>query len=230
MLQRIRDAVSFLFKDKAAYWTALFTAVLTFFTYKLVEVSTVTNDTARATQRAFISFAGISAGAGMVSNDRKAKISQEVLLNWTNSGTTPARNAVTNGNGDAWPSALPDGFNFPDLPTSAKQPITLGPKEISGIHAIIPINDFRTAWEGKSHLYVWGWIVYDDIFPGDPPRLTEFCAEMVQITIPQDKTAADFAETPNMPMGWNVTRCKEHNCYDTDCKDYSERVKTARAQ
>src|SRR6266850_4791453 len=57
-----------------------------------------------------------------------------------------------------------------------------------------------------------------------PPRLTEFCTEMIHITIPQSKTADDFTD-PNMPMAWTLDRCKEHNCYDTDCKDYSERVK-----
>jgi hypothetical protein len=222
MFERIKGTLR-----SAAFWTTIFTGILTFFTYKLYEVSKATNDTARATQRAFVNFAGLSAGVGVSSADRKAKTHQEVLINWTNTGATPARNAVTNGNGDAWPSVLPQGYDFPDLPTSGKQQITLGAKETNGIHALIPIVAFRTTWEGKSHLYLWGWIVYDDVFPGDPPRLTEFCAEMIQITIPQEKTAADFAD-PNMPMRWNVSRCQEHNCYDTDCKDYSERVKQGR--
>ncbi|SRR5260370_476586 len=222
MLERIKRVLI-----NAAFWTAIFTGVLTFFTYKLYDVSKATNDTARATQRAFVNFAGLGAGVTMSSPDRKVKTHQEVLLNWSNTGATPARNAVTNGNGDVWPSVLPQGFDFPDLPTSSKQPISLGAKETNGIRAIIPINDFRTTWEGKSHLYLWGWIVYDDVFPGDPPRLTEFCTEMVQITIPQNKTATDFTD-PTMPMGWNLSRCKEHNCYDTDCKDYSERLKQAR--
>jgi len=169
MPQWMRSALNFLFKDTAAAWTAVFTLLLTFFTYELVKVSKETDDTARATQRALISFSGIGAGVTMSSADRKVKTHQEVLLNWTNSGTTPARNAMTNGNGDAWPSALPQGYDFPDLPTSPLQPITLGPKETNGIRALIPINDFRTTWEGKSHLYVWAWIVYDDVFPGDPP-------------------------------------------------------------
>lgn len=228
-IQWIRQAANFLFAGRAGFWTAVFTGLLTFFTYELVNVSKQTDETARATQRALISFAGINGGVTISTADRKVRTHQEVLLNWTNSGTTPARNAKTSASGDAWPSVLPVGFDFPDLPSSGMQPITLGPKETNGIRALIPINDFRTTWEGKSHLYLWAWVVYDDVFPGDPPRLTEFCTEMIQISIPQDKTADDFTN-PNMPMAWNTSRCPEHNCYDTDCKDYPERVKQARGR
>ena len=143
------------FKDRSAAWTAVFTGVLTFFTYKLYEVARITDENARATQRAFVSFAGIGAGVGLGSPDHKTRLGQEVLVNWTNSGTTPARNAVTAAFGDAWPSELPSGFNFPTQKT-IKQGITLGPKETAGVRAYVPIIDFASAWEGKSHVYVWG--------------------------------------------------------------------------
>jgi hypothetical protein len=126
--------------------------------------------------------------------------------------------------------STPQGFDFPDLPVSTKQAITLGPKETNGLRANVPINAFRTQWEGKSRLYAWGWVVYDDIFPDDSPQLTEFCVKIVQVTIPQYKTANDFSEDPNMLMGWNINRCQQHNCNDGDCKDYPERVKAARAK
>jgi hypothetical protein len=70
----------------------------------------------------------------------------------------------------------------------------------------------------------FGWVVYDDIFPGDPPRLTEFCTEMIQITIPFD---ADIADAKTR-LTWNIMSCSEHNCYDEECKDYAERIKEAR--
>ncbi len=214
------------FKDKSPAWTAIFTGILTVFTYMVYRVTDRTDETARATQRAFLNFAGIGRGVAVVSDDPKTKSHQEILLNWHNSGTTPARNAIANVSGQPWPSELPQGFAFQDLNPAARQPIAVGPKEISGVRVIVPIEDLRSSWEGKSRLFFWGWVVYDDIFPDDPSRLTEFCAEMIQIGIPRDKDIADRT----VPIVWNFTRCKEHNCYDQDCADYSARVKEARGK
>ncbi len=216
------------FKDRSAAWTAIFTGVLVFFTYKLYQVTDRADDTTRATQRAFVSFSGIAAGVSLVSPDSKTKTAQEILVNWTNSGNTPARNAMTKANGNAWPGPgeLPQGYDFPDSTPGSKQPITLGPRETSGIRAVVPIEYFRTAREGKSRLYIWGWIVYDDVFSSDLSHLTEFCTEMIHIAIPSDKDIAD----PNAPLAWITGSCKEGNCTDQDCKDYSTRIKEARAK
>jgi hypothetical protein len=213
-------------ENKAAAWQAGCAIALVVITFLLYRVSDSTNETTKATQRAVVGFSGISGGVTMTSADFKVKTAQEVLLNWTNSGSTRAANAITNGSGDVWPTALPQGYNFPDLPTSHRQPITLGPRESSGVRALIPIEDFRTTREGKSHLFAWGWIVYDDVFSGSPTHLTEFCVEMIQITIPFGKEITD----PNAPLVWNVERCAEHNCYDQECSDYSARVKDARGK
>jgi hypothetical protein len=214
------------FRDRSAAWTAIFTGVLVFFTYKLYQVADRSDETNRVTQRAFVSFTGVGGGVGMVSADRKARTAQEIILNWTNSGNTPARKAITRASGNIWPGELPQGYDFPDLPGGNKEPITLGPRASAGVRAIVPINYFRDTREGKARLYVWGWIVYDDVFSSDP-HLTEFCTELVQITVQQDAT--DISD-PKTPFGWNTASCKEGNCTDQDCRDYSARIHEARAK
>ena len=80
-----------------------------------------------------------------------------------------------------------------------------------------------------------------------PDRLTEFCVELTHLTVtmlsptPQatdkkdiQKNTGGSAETvnPESPnailAGFQWQECPTHNCYDEDCKDYAERVKSAR--
>ena len=145
---------------------------------------------------------------------------------WVNSGTTPARNAVTRANLQLWPldpNAL-DGFDFHDLSIGAVVPIAIGPKGTGTATLVAPTNLFASQRESKGRLISWGWVVYSDVFDGDPDRLTEYCTEIYEIAIPPDKEITD----PTTPIGWHLQTCKQHNCYDQDCSDYAERVKEAR--
>src|SRR6266478_4711972 len=198
-------------KGKSTAWQAISAVIMAVVTILLWRVGSATNELAQATQRALISFAGTGPGPSMTSQDHKIRLSQEVLFNWSNSGTTQARNAITTISGEAWPTELPQEFDFPDLQGSQIQTIAIGPKEIDSVRAQIPINQIATTWEGKSHLYAWGWIVYDDVFR-TPPHLTEFCVEFMQITIPGGKSSSEFPD-PSMNFGWNIQKCKQHNCY-----------------
>jgi len=216
-------------KGKSAAWQAISAVIMAVVTIMLYRVGSDTNELSRATQKALISFAGIGAGPVLTSPDRKARVAQEFLFNWTNSGTTQARNAVTAISGDTWPSELPKGFDFPDLPGNQPQSIAIGPRDTTGVRIDIPTNKLIPTWEGKAHLYVWGWVVYDDVFRTDT-HLTEFCIEVIQIApIGPGKTGADLSD-PNTPFSWNIQKCKDHNCYDDDCKDYSARIKQSRTQ
>jgi len=213
------------FRERSPAWTAIFTGVLVFFTFKLYQVAERSDETSRATQRAFIGFSGIGSGVGLTTPDRKLKNGQEIYINWTNSGTTPAKNAVTNVNGEPWPVGTDlSGFDFHDLNPTAKQPLMIGPKEMSGVRALIPLDLLRNQREGKARVFFWGWIVYDDIFPGDPPRLTEFCTEMIQVAV--SSFEKDISDPSNL-LTWNTQRCPQHNCYDEGCQDYSARIKEA---
>jgi hypothetical protein len=59
------DFYRLFFQGRAAIWTAVFTGVLTIFTYKMYEVSRIANDTTRSSERAFVSFAGLGIGPRM---------------------------------------------------------------------------------------------------------------------------------------------------------------------
>jgi hypothetical protein len=80
------------------------------------------------TQRAFLSFSGILPSVSLTGSDGK-RIATEVAVKWTNSGTTPADQAVTRVNAQLWASELPDGFDFKDLPLPGAGivPLAIGP-------------------------------------------------------------------------------------------------------
>jgi hypothetical protein len=219
------------FKGKSAAWTAVFTGVLVVFTFLMYRVADETNETSRTTQRAFMNFAASTAGVRYSKSGDM--VSQEVLLNWANSGTTPAKDAVSRVSVQAWRTDLPDGFAFPDVGDSQRVMLTFGPKDVTGIPVAVPLQDLRDAWEGKAKIFFWGWIVYRDIFPDSPERLTQFCTQMHQLTIfPGDNTprpvTANHIGRSDVNLGWKVKPCPVHNCYDEDCPDYAERIKHAR--
>jgi hypothetical protein len=226
------------FVGKSAAWTAVFTGVLTVFTVKMYQVSSLTNETVRSAERASLSFANI--GLGVRLNDAKQGwTAQELSLNWTNTGNTPATDAVIQANGQPWPTDLPKGFEFPLLPE--KTTAVVGPKGFYGTNVQVGKDILASAWHAKSRLFFWGAVVYKDAFPGDPDRLSEFCVEMTHITIgsmqpnipsapPQIPTTISIDDQGAAIIGAQWQTCREHNCYDEGCKDYATRVKEARTQ
>ena len=72
----------------------------------------------------------------------------------------------------------------------------------------------------KSHLFIWGWVTYKDIFVGTPTHLSEFCVELASM-----KATKPDVSDPTADLTWLTATCKTHNCYDQDCSDYKERIK-----
>jgi hypothetical protein len=226
------------FVGKAAAWTAVFTGVLTVFTVKMYQVSRLATETTQSAERASLSFNNLGLGARL--NDVKQNWSgQEISLNWGNTGNTPATDAVMQSNSQPWPTDLPKGFEFPLLP--AKITSVVGPKGLYGTIVQVPKDTLVATWHGKSRLFFWGAVVYKDVFPDDPDRLSEFCVEMTHITVgsmqpniqatpPQIPTPISIDDLPATIVGAQWQACREHNCYDEGCKDYAERVKEARTQ
>jgi hypothetical protein len=218
-------------------WTAIFTGVLSVLTVLTYQVTQISSETARATDRAFLNFAGPTLGVRLV-DPGGVWGGYEIGLNWNNSGNTPTRWAVIRANGQIWPGDLPAGFNFPL--TQDRTVTVLGPKAVYGTTVTAPRNLWVQAWHG-ARFFVWGSVLYKDIFPKDPERLTEFCAEIYHITAgtppqppaPQGTRAIltpppatvniEDPQTPIVGFQWKV--CLEHSCYDGDCKDYADRRK-----
>jgi hypothetical protein len=107
------------FRGKAAAWTGVFTAVLTWSSVKLMQLQQTYVDTTVASQRAFISFEPtLPIPAGKALDDKSYKVvSILVPLGWTNSGTTPTKIAVSY---EKFYQSIPDlasSFDFKDLRT-----------------------------------------------------------------------------------------------------------------
>jgi hypothetical protein len=235
MWQRIWNT---LFAQKAAAWTAVFTAVLTAFTYLLYQVSQQANDNSKEQARGFVNFAGLSIGPRF--NDPQGKwVSQEIAITWANSGSTAAKAAVFKVNAKPFLDDLPTGYDFP-LPSEKTEGV-VPPKGTYAVNVQIPSSNLIDEWSNKGvRIFVWGSVLYKDIFPNDPERLTEFCTEITHVT-------AGFTNQPKVIAGqppasprlgdpdvaivqFQFQACTRgaHTCYDEDCKDYSERVKDMR--
>jgi len=235
----IRNTFLFFFgPNRAGLWTAIFSGILAYFTYQLVQVSQVTNDTSRSSQRAFISFNGLANGARMVGGIAPAAngewIGQQIFLGLVNSGNTPAGTAVIQTGIHDWPEDLPKGYQFPL--DADKTQAAIGPKAPYAVDRVIARSALQGYWRQKTRIFIWGDVLYRDIFKGDPERLTEFCIEITHLTIGWNTTPAKGLpaaptdiDTPNVGLaGFQWQACKEHNCYDEDCSDYSERIKDMR--
>jgi hypothetical protein len=240
---------NFLFRGKSAAWTAIFTGVLTAFTYMMYQVSNTTSEIQRSSERAFLTFAGPENGARMVNGNFLAPdapwTSQEVALVWANNGETPARSAVVKVGSNAFYPDIPEQFDFPL--NDSKIYMVVGPKSAYGTNILIPKDEIVDVWHVKKRLFVWGTAVYRDVFPKSPDRLTEFCVELTHLTVgfippspptstivqPNAKDAPPPAAAPPQNVdspqaflqGFQSQQCRAHNCYDEDCPDYKDRVK-----
>ena len=209
---------NYLFVNKANMWIAIFTCVFTLFTGLLAYIAHETDETNKVSQRAFISYQG-TGGSKILTQDGSAIASVQVLVLWQNGGNTPTRTAFTRVNWQPFFPDLPDNFAFHDIGDAETRPFVVGPKASSTIAIVVPISAFSDAKERKNRLFMWGWTTYRDSFKKSPPRLTEFCSEIVNI----GSTKPSLTD-PTGELTWQATTCKTHNCYDEDCEDYQSKT------
>jgi hypothetical protein len=171
-----------------------------------------------------------------------AWIGQEIALLWINGGNTAARDAVIQTNAAPFFPDIPEGYTFPlALP---KTKVVIGPKGTYGTNIIVSKDVIADYWHSKKRIFIWGDVVYKDVFFEQPDRLTEFCVELTHLAVnqlaPSTGPAGKILPTITAPQQTDVERasaalaafqwqqCPEHNCYDEDCKDYSARIKEMR--
>jgi hypothetical protein len=207
------------FRGKSAAWVSVFTLALVVFTYLLYRVADRTEEASRASQRAFVSFVGTS-GTKILDPTGKKVVGLQMYARWENSGTTPAKDAVSFVNWQPWPYELPAGFDFGDLVHVDRIHFVIGARGEGTIPFNIPIEEVEQVRNGKAHLYVWGWVTYHDVFPGTSTRLTEFCGEFTNITT----SLSDITDSTTN-IGWQMSVCKVHNCFDEECQDFKVRSK-----
>jgi hypothetical protein len=205
---------------KSAVWTAIFTGLLTLFTFFLYQVSNRTNETAVATQRAFITSTGVGAVSKVTDVDGKKIAGYTFNVAWVNSGSTPAKTVTMQNNLAVWPSVPDSGMDFNSLPQAEKKSFVFGPKQGTALAAgSVSLSDLESALAGRAHVFAWGWVVYHDIFPDTPTRLTEYCIDVLN----PRWSKSDHSESSGDVMV-DTPPCKVHNCYDDECPDYKKRT------
>jgi hypothetical protein len=105
---------------------------------------------------------------------------------WKNSGQTPTRNARVNWGVRIGKDRLPADFDYPEgnvAEETAPMPgrITLGAGETRfGVGPFVDVHDMAAVDEGKTRIFVWGWLEYNDGFPDTPRRRSEFCVQILK--------------------------------------------------
>jgi hypothetical protein len=210
------------FKNKAAAWTALFTLVLAVFSYLLLQANNDATQNSIATQRAFITYAGsfFEKVAADPTNPKSSVSGYRIHVPMGNGGTTATRYSAYEmaiGAGDSDPSEETD---FDALPQSERNIFIFGPRQLyDGQGAFIQMADLEAVAQNRKHMFVWGWVVYRDVFNATPVRLSELC---LTITNPIWTNSDHTKLTTEMRA--TTLPCKTHYCYDNDCRDYSKRI------
>jgi hypothetical protein len=179
------------------------------------EAASVARDALISVQRAFVSFGQNLLLETIADNSDRPKIATfdfRPLLE--NSGTTPTRNLRHHFNFLWIPSALPDGFDFPDMSNDPSVPFLLGPKAtMSGALMHVPTSTLLLVRDKGFHLYFWGWAMYQDVFKKTPVHVTLFCTEFTNFQ--GDPTRP--TPTGAVPIHANYISCPHHNCHDEEC-------------
>lgn len=90
-----------------------------------------------------------------------------------NGGQTPAVNTTINVSCAEQHIPLADDFDFPNSDVFGHG--LIGPNsEIFSPSIFVQAQKLETETAGRTWLF-WGWVEYDDIFPGSPRHRTEFC-------------------------------------------------------
>lgn len=88
------------------------------------------------------------------------------------------------------------------------QVVSIGPgSEIWGDPQEFHLVNIQHVQQGTEHIYIWGWVDYDDIFDGTERHRTEFCFELMIVGNP----------AANNPANISTRTYRAHNGTDTEC-------------
>jgi hypothetical protein len=117
----------------------------------------------------------------------------QILPQWENSGSTPAKKAKNYANWKTFIGEIPHDYSYPDigengnpLPSPGEGvEFFIGPKSLKYADILkVPLSTMEAVRAHFQRLFVWGWITYDDEF-GQNHR-TEVCNEVVVTGIDQE--------------------------------------------
>lgn len=139
----------------------------------------VTEISAERQSRAYIAI-GQPIWKTLMAEDLKKINGFSYSILWENCGTTPARRCRSHAYQESFDGRIPDDFDYPDKPVDrVSEKSHIGPKKDYQSIVGVSVADAQAAERGEKHIFVWGWIEYDDIFPGTPRHRTEVCVELI---------------------------------------------------
>ena len=142
-----------------------------------------------------------------------------------NSGNTPTKNmlVVTRCAQSFEPLVDPSKIEKTNLLYSSQtvdfRKMVFGPKQIAngGFCAISAMNALFSFIPGDIHLYVYGNLIYQDIFDERTVHVTQFCFDNLSFSL------GGSADEPTMSAF--TMACRVHNCVDEECaKDVQDRA------
>lgn len=99
---------------------------------------------------------------------------------WRNNGNTPTKNMTVIVNWTAWPADLPNDFSYSYGENVQPSPMFLGPKATEWSDPIkIPAHVATDALKGKQTIFIWGQVIYSDIFANTGSHYTRWCYKLV---------------------------------------------------
>lgn len=176
-----------------------------------------TREALTSVQRAFVFFVGSTSATKTIVNNKTTELT--LTFPHKNAGVTPTKDAEARVNWKDFSDGLPSHFNFPDEGSVQPRQFDIPPQAFGNGTLAIPIAVMEAAKQGRTRIFVWGWVAYHDIFGKTPGRLSEFCDEIANIkSTPEDIT------DPSASITWDLSLCPIHNCFDDRCTDYKERT------
>lgn len=188
----------------------IFTGTLWNATRKLHQISARQVSHFESAERAFVFLRKYTLTAQL---DHAGKIREwQITPVFENSGNTPTRRLVSRINLAISDGEGPEEMNFRDgwKEEEPQEYVTylIAPKTQSlSLPFQIHIVDIDAVKRGEKRMFIYGWVDYDDVFPGTPRHRTEFCGELTVIGNP----AVDD------PSWARISTYRKYNGADDEC-------------
>jgi hypothetical protein len=163
----------------------LITGALAFYTYHLwkatYQLAKGAEETAKKQLRAYVSVKEITPQK-VAAADRSLVDNWRINIILANGGNTPTKNLLCGINWGVFDQPLPDDFEFPDKPHSEPTIGLIGPNAVlysEYVDIPTPLIDSHVA-NGHKHVYIWGWVDYNDIFDSTSRHRTEYCIKVTK--------------------------------------------------
>lgn len=179
---------------------------------QMIKSNRIAKDAYQSGQRAYIVYEDMIHTMDVVTNPRgKDTIVFSIATKWQNTGNTPAVGAISVVAANEQEEEITEQEFVGSVPeVIVRQPVSaIGPKiPFTSVFMHLP-ESFADSVEKPR--YIWGWVLYRDIFPDTKPHVTEFCYRVTKI---------EKIDIINYSFE-KIRPCTHHNCIDEFCDDYA---------